>query len=108
MATQDSSQNSDITRENEKVPSTSVSSLSSYLKVEVSPKHADLVFLGCCVVSGLCDSSVYASWQCFVSMQTGLFTDESPLRSLTEQIQETLSSSLSVPRVNRRIVHMVG
>ncbi|PGH16502.1 hypothetical protein AJ80_05187 [Polytolypa hystricis UAMH7299] len=45
--------------------------LAQRLETEVSLKHADLVFVLCSFLSGLCDSSTYNAWNCFVSMQTG-------------------------------------
>lgn len=42
-----------------------------YLQAEISLDHADIPMLACCFVSGLCDSSAYNAWTCFVSMQTG-------------------------------------
>jgi len=38
---------------------------------EISLEHADIPIIACCLVSGLCDSSAYNAWSCFVSMQTG-------------------------------------
>lgn len=45
----------------------------SNLNVPISLDHADIPIFACCLVSGLCDASVYASWSCFVSMQTGRY-----------------------------------
>jgi len=45
-----------------------------YFAEDVSLKNADLLIIACCFVSGLCDSSAYNSWACFVSMQTGMFS----------------------------------
>ncbi|TVY14559.1 hypothetical protein LARI1_G009285 [Lachnellula arida] len=42
-----------------------------YLETEITIEHADIPIIACCVVSGLCDSSAYNAWSCFVSMQTG-------------------------------------
>lgn len=42
-----------------------------HLKREISAQHADIPIIACCLVSGLCDSSAYNAWTCFVSMQTG-------------------------------------
>lgn len=47
------------------------STWSSYLKTDISLQHADIPIIACCLVSGLCDSSAYNAWTCFVSMQTG-------------------------------------
>lgn len=44
----------------------------SKFNVQISLDHADIPILACCLVSGLCDASVYAVWSCFVSMQTGM------------------------------------
>lgn len=43
----------------------------SYLATEVNISHVDIPLFACCLVSGLCDSSAYNAWTCFVSMQTG-------------------------------------
>ncbi|KAL2069262.1 hypothetical protein VTL71DRAFT_15600 [Oculimacula yallundae] len=43
----------------------------SYLSSEIAIAHADIPIIACCLVSGLCDSSAYNAWSCFVSMQTG-------------------------------------
>lgn len=37
----------------------------------VSTNHADIVFILCSLTTGLCDGVVYASFGCFISMQTG-------------------------------------
>lgn len=42
-----------------------------YLQTEIHLDHADIPIILCCLVSGLCDSSAYNAWTCFVSMQTG-------------------------------------
>jgi hypothetical protein len=43
----------------------------AYFQNEISLDHADVPIVLCCLVSGLCDSSAYNAWTCFVSMQTG-------------------------------------
>jgi uncharacterized membrane protein YoaK (UPF0700 family) len=43
----------------------------THLKMEITLDHADIPIIACCLVSGLCDSSTYNTWTCFVSMQTG-------------------------------------
>ena len=43
----------------------------SHFKTEITIEHADIPIIACCLVSGLCDSSAYNAWSCFVSMQTG-------------------------------------
>ncbi|KAJ5759000.1 hypothetical protein N7520_006156 [Penicillium odoratum] len=40
-------------------------------KQDLSPNHADLVCLLLCFLTGLCDSSAYNAWSCFLGMQTG-------------------------------------
>lgn len=67
----ENSDESNVDLENEKLPTTKTTSISSYLKTEINLKHSDLPIIACCLVSGFCDSGVYSSWQCFVSMQTG-------------------------------------
>lgn len=41
-------------------------------KQSVDPTHADLVCLVLCFLTGLCDSSAYNAWSCFLGMQTGM------------------------------------
>ncbi|KAM3075029.1 hypothetical protein ACMFMG_007510 [Clarireedia jacksonii] len=43
----------------------------SYFSEEITLVHADIPIVACALVSGLCDSSAYNAWTCFVSMQTG-------------------------------------
>lgn len=40
-------------------------------KQNVDPTHADLICLLLCFLTGLCDSSAYNAWSCFLGMQTG-------------------------------------
>ncbi|CAI7595588.1 unnamed protein product [Penicillium manginii] len=40
-------------------------------KETVDPANADLVCLLLCFLTGLCDSSAYNAWSCFLGMQTG-------------------------------------
>ncbi|KAL2830068.1 hypothetical protein BDW59DRAFT_158816 [Aspergillus cavernicola] len=40
-------------------------------KQSVSPKHADLICILLCFITGLCDSAAYNAWSCFLAMQTG-------------------------------------
>ncbi|TVY31054.1 hypothetical protein LHYA1_G000281 [Lachnellula hyalina] len=54
-----------------KVSQSTWQSTVKYLKTEITLEHADIPIIACCVVSGLCDSSAYNAWSCFVSMQTG-------------------------------------
>lgn len=42
-----------------------------YFNSEIHPKYADIPIVLCCLVAGLCDSSAYNAYSCFVSMQTG-------------------------------------
>ncbi|KAL8759774.1 MAG: hypothetical protein Q9199_000498 [Rusavskia elegans] len=42
-----------------------------YCTAEVSTAHADILFLWCCFISGLVDSTIYHAFGTFVSMQTG-------------------------------------
>ncbi|OQE93675.1 hypothetical protein PENNAL_c0005G08635 [Penicillium nalgiovense] len=45
--------------------------LSTSLKAELEPQHADLLLFACCLISGLVDSTIYRAYNTFVSMQTG-------------------------------------
>ena len=45
--------------------------LQTHLSTEVTPAHADLLLLSCCLISGLVDSTIYNAYGTFVSMQTG-------------------------------------
>lgn len=55
----------------------------AYFQSEISISHADIPIILCCLVSGLCDSSAYNAWTCFVSMQTGeFFRQRLPLNNL--------------------------
>lgn len=42
------------------------------LQSHVDLEYADTIFLICYFLSGICDSSAYRAWGCFVSMQTGI------------------------------------
>lgn len=46
---------------------------------ELSNRHADLLLLLCCLVSGLVDSTIYNAYGTFVSMQTGLPFSSHPI-----------------------------
>ncbi|OJJ51040.1 hypothetical protein ASPZODRAFT_148406 [Penicilliopsis zonata CBS 506.65] len=37
----------------------------------VSSRHADLICILLCFITGLCDSAAYNAWSCFLAMQTG-------------------------------------
>lgn len=41
----------------------------------VDTTHADLICLLLCFLTGLCDSSAYNAWSCFLGMQTGMSHD---------------------------------
>lgn len=47
------------------------SSVAQRWKQTLSPTHADLVCLLLTFLTGLCDSSAYNAWSCFLGMQTG-------------------------------------
>lgn len=55
------------------------SSIAQRWKENLTPTHADLVCLLLTFLTGLCDSSAYNAWSCFLGMQTGM--DHSPLLS---------------------------
>lgn len=47
-------------------------------KQDLNPNHADLVCLLLCFLTGLCDSSAYNAWSCFLGMQTGMIHTTHP------------------------------
>ncbi|KAJ5895015.1 hypothetical protein N7495_006706 [Penicillium taxi] len=47
------------------------SGLTRRWKQTVDPAYADLVCILLCFLTGLCDSSAYNAWSCFLGMQTG-------------------------------------
>ncbi|KAJ5369287.1 uncharacterized protein N7496_009047 [Penicillium cataractarum] len=47
------------------------STLTRRWKQTLDPTNADLVCLLLCFLTGLCDSSAYNAWSCFLGMQTG-------------------------------------
>lgn len=49
----------------------------------INPKYADLIALLLCFVTGLCDSSAYNAWTCFLAMQTGTSPLSPPSPSLS-------------------------
>ncbi|KAL3451793.1 hypothetical protein BJX65DRAFT_303521 [Aspergillus insuetus] len=57
--------------ESEKRPSPARRNISSRWSESLSPKHADLICLVLCFITGLCDSAAYNAWSCFLAMQTG-------------------------------------
>ncbi|MDI1485379.1 MAG: hypothetical protein OHK93_000516 [Ramalina farinacea] len=52
-------------------PSSRLIRIRAYSLANVSPNHADILFLACCLISGFVDSSIYRAFGTFVSMQTG-------------------------------------
>ena len=52
-------------------PRSAIQRTKSYLTSEVTVAHADLIFIVCCFISGLVDSTIYDAFGTFVSMQTG-------------------------------------
>jgi hypothetical protein len=79
-----------------------------YLQAEISLKHADIPIIACCFVSGLCDSSAYNAWTCFVSMQTGQYSTVTHSDLSLTRSQEIQYSSPSVPQGNQTITLMDG
>ncbi|CAG8909118.1 unnamed protein product [Penicillium egyptiacum] len=47
------------------------SSVTQRWKQNLTPTHADLICLLLTFLTGLCDSSAYNAWSCFLGMQTG-------------------------------------
>lgn len=66
--------------------------LRQYLATEVDPNHADILFLSCCLISGLVDSTIYNAYGTFVSMQTGEFSPPPPFRNNFDILSTMLSS----------------
>jgi hypothetical protein len=54
------------------VPAKQESSIARRWKQNLTTTHADLVCLLLCFLTGLCDSSAYNAWSCFLGMQTGM------------------------------------
>lgn len=52
--------------------------LRGYLAQDVDKSWADVILLVACFISGLVDSAVFNVWSCFVSMQTGGFSEQPP------------------------------
>ncbi|KEY80438.1 hypothetical protein BA78_5164 [Aspergillus fumigatus] len=51
--------------------SDSKKSVAGFLKRDINAKHAEVLLYGCCLSSGLVDSTLYNAYNTFVSMQTG-------------------------------------
>lgn len=51
----------------------------------VDLQYTDLVCLVLCLVTGLCDSSAYNAWSCFLGMQTGMTTTYPPISRNAER-----------------------
>ncbi|KKK15605.1 hypothetical protein ARAM_004411 [Aspergillus rambellii] len=45
--------------------------VASRLKETIEIKHADIICIVLCFITGLCDSASYNAWSCFLGMQTG-------------------------------------
>lgn len=107
------------------------SSVAQRWKQNLSPTHADLVCLLLTFLTGLCDSSAYNAWSCFLGMQTGTsHTRRSPAKgggatpkkkqptnipretqktnNSSSKQQETPSSSVSAPQINPTTSHGAG
>jgi hypothetical protein len=73
------------------------SSFAQWWKEPVNVKYTDYICLLLCFTTGLCDSSAYNAWSCFLAMQTGKLRYESPmplpLSTLLTVEQETQFSS---------------
>lgn len=90
------------------------SSVKQKLTQNLSTTHADLVCLLLCFLTGLCDSSAYNAWSCFLGMQTGMTdrlrkgqTGRSTPQKLTKT-QETPFFSVSAPPTNQPANHGAG
>jgi uncharacterized membrane protein YoaK (UPF0700 family) len=52
-------------------PTPTLTRARAYLAQRVSTRHASILLLVCCLISGLIDSVAYNAWSTFISMQTG-------------------------------------
>ncbi|PYH40567.1 YoaK family protein [Aspergillus saccharolyticus JOP 1030-1] len=55
----------------EKSSKMQISSKESHLKQNIDSNYADLICVVLCFLTGLCDSSAFNAWSCFLAMQTG-------------------------------------
>lgn len=73
------------------------SSVKQKLSQNLSTTHADLVCLLLCFLTGLCDSSAYNAWSCFLGMQTGM-TDRlrkgQPGRSTPQKLTKNTGNTI--------------
>ncbi|KAF7171852.1 hypothetical protein CNMCM5623_004163 [Aspergillus felis] len=46
-------------------------SVAGFFKTDINAKHTEVLLYACCLSSGLVDSTLYAAYNTFVSMQTG-------------------------------------
>ncbi|KAF4214594.1 hypothetical protein CNMCM8980_002741 [Aspergillus fumigatiaffinis] len=51
--------------------SDSKKSITGFFNTDINAKHAEVLLYGCCLSSGLVDSTLYNAYNTFVSMQTG-------------------------------------
>jgi hypothetical protein len=56
------------------------SSLARYWNQAVDTAYADIVCLLLCLITGLCDSSAYNAWSCFLGMQTSQSMSSMPFK----------------------------
>lgn len=69
------------------------SSIAQRWKENLTPTHADLVCLLLTFLTGLCDSSAYNAWSCFLGMQTGMnHSRHSPAKGRARLNNQTLPS----------------
>ena len=83
-------------------------SITRYFRTDITLQHADIPVIACCIVSGLCDSSAYNAWSCFVSMQTGKDTHSLKRAPTSNKSQETPSFLLSELLASLSLILTVG
>lgn len=91
----------------------------------LDPANADLICLVLCFLTGLCDSSAYNAWSCFLGMQTGktppfqhrfernhaccFLQPPTPIETLiADRSQEIPFSWAWEPPINRQVSHGAG
>ena len=74
------------------------SSLAQRWKQNLTPTHADFVCLLLTFLTGLCDSSAYNAWSCFLGMQTGTsHTRRSPAKGAQTPNQQKKTKNKKHP-----------
>ena len=67
-------------------------------KQNLTPTHADLICLLLTFLTGLCDSSAYNAWSCFLGMQTGMNHRRSPASRKGRKVKKKKRKKAQRPR----------